>query len=370
MNTHSPVFIVGTGRCGSTLLSSMLRLHPAILSLSEFLTFLRPYTFSADQLDGADFWAMLSTPRTAHTVLLRHGLGIEEFLYPRLTGTRYRSTEGIPPILLTTLPHLSSDPDGLYDEVGAFVCALPTAPLAEQYLRLFGWLCARFERTLWIERSGVSLDLVPQLIHHFPDARFVHLYRDGRECAVSMSRHHYFRLVVIGRRIAQALGADPYDSPQSPPADGAPPALRALLPETFDAAAYNAVEIPPSRFGAIWSSLIAKGLVALSQVPPHRVLSLNYGALVASPQSEMRRLMDFVGPDLAPAGWLDTAAALVRPRPAAWKDLPAAEARLLGMVCRPGEQLLRQVEREGAQSLPITAQTLEGWLAERGLPSL
>src|SRR5690348_7947728 len=115
MNAQAPVFIVGTGRCGSTLLSNVLRLHPAILSLSELLTFLRPYTFAYEQLDGAAFWQMLSTPRTAHTVLLRHGLAVEEFLYPRMPARRYAGQGGIPPLLLTTLPHLTADPDALYD---------------------------------------------------------------------------------------------------------------------------------------------------------------------------------------------------------------------------------------------------------------
>lgn len=31
-----PTFVVGTGRCGSTMLSNMLRQHPRVLSLSEF----------------------------------------------------------------------------------------------------------------------------------------------------------------------------------------------------------------------------------------------------------------------------------------------------------------------------------------------
>jgi hypothetical protein len=35
-----PVFVVGTGRCGSTLVSNILRAHPGVLSLSEFFTFI------------------------------------------------------------------------------------------------------------------------------------------------------------------------------------------------------------------------------------------------------------------------------------------------------------------------------------------
>jgi hypothetical protein len=31
-----PTFVVGTGRCGSTMLSNMVREHPRILSLCDF----------------------------------------------------------------------------------------------------------------------------------------------------------------------------------------------------------------------------------------------------------------------------------------------------------------------------------------------
>ena len=33
-------FVVGTGRCGSTLVSNMLNLHKEVLSLSEFFAFI------------------------------------------------------------------------------------------------------------------------------------------------------------------------------------------------------------------------------------------------------------------------------------------------------------------------------------------
>jgi putative sulfotransferase len=321
-------------------------------------------------LDGAAFWQMLSTPRTAHTVLLRHGLAVEEFLYPRMPARRYAGQGGIPPLLLTTLPHLTDDPDTLYDEVGTVVRTWPVATLAMQYRRLFDWLCARLGRTLWIERSGVSLDLVPQVIHHFPTARVIHLYRDGRECAVSMSRHHYFRLAVIGRQMGRALGADPYDSADAPAADGAPPPWRDLLPDSFDVETYRATVLPPPLFGAVWSALIAKGLAALAQLPPQQVLTMRYETLVASPRAELQRLMEFVQPGLVDDRWLDEATALVRPRPATWPALPEQEIQLLDRACRPGTRLLCQAETDGLQSLALTPATLARWLGDQQLPQI
>ena len=35
---RTPIFVLSTGRCGSTTLSNILNLHPA-LSLSEFVSF-------------------------------------------------------------------------------------------------------------------------------------------------------------------------------------------------------------------------------------------------------------------------------------------------------------------------------------------
>ncbi len=36
---RTPIFVLSTGRCGSTTLSNILNLHPAILSISEFVSF-------------------------------------------------------------------------------------------------------------------------------------------------------------------------------------------------------------------------------------------------------------------------------------------------------------------------------------------
>ena len=89
-----PVFIVGTGRCGSTALSNILNQHPSVLSLSEFFISLLPNAFVRHQMTGSQFWELLSTSRPKATLMLKHGIDIPEFLY--------RSKNGVSPILLMT----------------------------------------------------------------------------------------------------------------------------------------------------------------------------------------------------------------------------------------------------------------------------
>jgi putative sulfotransferase len=340
-DSPNPIFVASTGRSGSTLLSSMLRLHPEVLSLSEVMSFLMPLTFAYDSLDGEQFWRLLSTPRAMQTTLLRHGLAIDEFLYPKIPVRRYDTESGVPPILLTALPHLTDDPEGLYDEMRELVVRLPCDRLASQYSRLFQWLCAKFGRSLWVERSGASLNLLSGIFRHFPDAKYIYLARDGRECALSMSRHHYFRLGVIAQQIRQAVGFDPFASPDRPPGLRLPPGMELLLPEKFDPSAYSRFQIPLQRWGSVWSSLTSTGHTHLSQLPPTRVLTLRYESLTAHPAGELARIADFlhISPDYPE--WMAAATALPSPKRMTWMWLPPGDRQHLDDACRPGMALLQ-----------------------------
>ncbi len=337
---QDPVMVVSSGRCGSTLLSQMLRRHDEVLSVSEYFFCVRPFGFPAEPIDGERFWNLLSLPRPSHAVALKHGLIPEEVLYPFGPKARFRADEGLPPIALVTLPFLTDDPDGLFDEVHALVRNWPEAPVSEQHLRLLDWLCSRFGRRIWVERSGGSLRDVPSFLEHFPNARFIHLYRDGRETAMSMSRHHSFRFVIFGLQMEAALGFHPFMTAERPDGFTPPDEWRGLLPETFDVETYRSRAIPIEAFGGLWNAMIQGGMDLLDPLPEDRVLSMRYESLLDDPATELRRLLAFLGHDLEDDKWIAEAASLSRRKPSTWTSLSEEERIRLDEACAEGLERL------------------------------
>src|SRR5689334_7066518 len=90
--------VVGTGRCGSTMISNLVRQHPDVLSMSEFFVLLEGARFREGVVDAAQFWKLLSTPSPFITHMLRHHIKAQEFLYPVSATSRFNAETGIPPL--------------------------------------------------------------------------------------------------------------------------------------------------------------------------------------------------------------------------------------------------------------------------------
>lgn len=275
-----PTFVVGTGRCGSTMLSNMLRQHPRVLSLSEFYASVVDFgrrmdeTFRSERLDGAQFWAMIAAITPYKKFLYRHRVACDEFLYPVEAGhARFSSETGVPTILITTLPHLTEDHDRLFDLLQDEVTTWPEAGMDAHYTRLFDWLTAHFGKRLWIERSGAALHMLGPMLAMYPDARLIHVARDGRDAVLSMQGHLGMRLFFVMSTLAQYLGVDPIESADRTNVDCVPEALRPLLPERFDAEAFRAFQVPISICTRFWSEQVDGGLKLLSTLPAERLLT-------------------------------------------------------------------------------------------------
>lgn len=300
-------FIVTVGRSGSTALSRVLGAHPDVLSLNEFYLSVRASSVVDHPLSGEQFWRMLADPHPIFDSMVRGGSAMPEFVYPRLDGTRFdASTTGIPAISMMTLPHLSSDPDGVFDALAAEIRAWPEQPARLHYKRLFAWLARHFGGTVVVERSAMSLSSVPWLRETFPDAKFVHLYRNGPDTAVSMSRHTGFRLMALIQDALELLDLDPERRHPGLRLDptAIPIELASLLGDTCDVDYLMGQNLPVVRFARMWSELIVTGEAELAGLPTDRYLPLSYADLVGDPRSSLTRLASFLDVEADPQ-WLD-----------------------------------------------------------------
>lgn len=359
-----PLFVLGTGRCGSTLVSDLLRDHPEVLSLSELFNHLTDMyrltasAFPEGVIPAEQFWSILSSRNTVNRLMARHGVTPKEVLYPLSASTsRYTADTGVPAVLLTTLPHLTDAPEPLYDEMAEVVATFPESTAGGHYARLFGWLCDRYGKRLWAERSGGSLILANQLREHFPDARFLHVLRDGRDCALSMSRHNGFRMAAVVMSMCFALGQDPYElaDPGSLDLDLLPVELRGFLPDRFDPAAFRAYDIPASLFGSYWSDEMKRGMEALSAVPKDRVFHLWYEDILERPTECARLICDFLGPGYADEEWIRRCATRVSAPTSSWRALPEEKRHSLDDACRDGFSVLAEHGVHRISSLPVAS---------------
>lgn len=325
-------FIVGTGRCGSTLLSRMLAENPATLSLFEYFNGLDVLTrFAGEPCGGEAFAALIGAEQPVLTAVLRRGYDAAEITYPFDTGGRYPRDSALPWILVSMLPRLSQDPDALFDAVIDFARTLPVQPMIAHHRALFDGLRERFGREHWIERSGSSIDYLGALAENFPGARFLHIHRDGYEAALSMRGHHAYRLPIALMYRAH---------------DGSGPPMTAIdfaaAPDAQDSISQILASPPPiDYYGRYWNDQVLHGFDAVRRLDPGCYSEVRFEDLVADPRACLERICAFF--ELERGAWVENAAQLVGAAPPKRFDtLGPEDQQILVATCSAGRKLLGQ----------------------------
>jgi hypothetical protein len=331
-------FVVSTGRAGSTLLSRMLALHPQVLSISEFFSvlqgILRRYPYPDAEMDGKGLWNLVTAPDALADAMIRNGQAVPEMFYPYGTG-RFTAEAGIPNICHSTLSLLSDDPDGLYDQLADVVPSWPLRSAADQYRALFGLLSDLLGRPVVVERSGGSVILIRKLRREFPEARYVLMYRDGVDTALSMTKFPMFKLGMMVVEAGDLAGLPP-DATMPEIQASLPEKYRGILSPPYDLSGLPALEMSPLQFGETWSEMIEFATEELARFPAGIRSQLGYEDLLADPAAELTRLAGFLGVTAEP-DWIGAAARLITPRTkSAATELDPALAARLRETCAPG----------------------------------
>jgi hypothetical protein len=187
-------------------------------------------------------------------------------------------------------------------------------------------------KQLWLERAGSSVNYFEGLHACFPEARFLHIHRDGREAALSMRQHAIYRLAVAlqygyGERMDQATE------------------VRATLDQT-EAGRQRITELLESRppveyFGRYWTEQVIRGYRAVRKLNAAQYEEIRFEDLTAKPAETLRFVCKFFELPTAGDDWIARAVQLVRGIPPTRFDtLSPEEQQRLDEACRPGMQLL------------------------------
>ncbi|MEZ0074721.1 sulfotransferase [Planotetraspora sp. GP83] len=238
-------FVIGTGRCGSTLVHEVLARHPDVGFVSNL----------DDRYARCPGWI-----RRRSGVIYRR-------VPPALTAKgrlRYAPSEGYDALAREVSP-LLVDPsrDLLASDVTpwlarrtkAFFESRSVAEGAPAYLHKFtGW-----------PRTGFLREI-------FPEARFVHIVRDGRAVANSLLQMPWWR---------GHLGPEGW--PFGP--------LPATYEREWDGAGRSYVQLA----GIAWKHLIDAYAMARAALPDDVWLEVRYEDIVADPRKQLEAILEFLG---------------------------------------------------------------------------
>jgi hypothetical protein len=184
-NECEPVFVVGMNGSGTTMLLDCLGRHPALYAFPKE-TRLIPYLMARESSYGdlsvdASYQALWDDVR---------GLAV------------FRQVNGNEPVPL---------PADWRDRPRSLSSVLDS---------IFRYFAAHHGKSRWCEKTPQHVQHLIALARQFPHAKFVHVIRDGRDCAVSFHRRwkrtpqltvfRWKKVVQMGRAQGESLGAARY----------------------------------------------------------------------------------------------------------------------------------------------------------------
>ena len=256
------VCIVGTSRCGTTVMREILHAHPDLAVLNE--THWLPRMFEFVGRERVD-WRIL------FDIAARTSWDSGEDLFSvNRAGTAHADTAALVEALRSEL-------------------AKRSRVTIQEFSAAFAEVCFGPGRT-WGDKTpdyGFHMGLLKQL---WPECRFLHMVRDGLDTARSMSRHPGCQLMV-------SAGYDNWCS--------------LSYDRLHDR--YVRRELPLEAYVASWCRRMRRIRDEASRLRPGSYLEVRYEDLQDAPRETLLRVADWMA--LPPSdSWLGAASAMVRPR--------------------------------------------------------
>jgi hypothetical protein len=244
--------IVGSGRCGTTLLTRMLNEHPRLHVINE--THWIPKLFEFFGLGRATSAEML-----AIVEMTNHVNG--------------RPTTPLSPAQRDAVLAMSGEVT-----VREFVDSLAMS------------LAEALGKSMWADKTPDYATHMAVIQRIWPRCKFVHMIRNGAHVAQSMANHPGYRLLAARGEISW-------------------PALACRMSDMWNST-------PPSdidTFLRIWRLRVDRARTEAQSMAQDTYMEIRYEMIVTEPQAELKRIMSFIDLGGGDDRWLAAAASLIEP---------------------------------------------------------
>lgn len=266
----STAFLIGAGRSGTTLLYKLLCLHPDVAYVSNFENRLRWLPAGlATRFDPTDIAAKRNSWfRPSGNAYFERRSPLERLVPMPVEGERFFAACGMP---------LNPAPD----------FRLPEKSVARLRNRVNA-IARAANAGVFLSKRTANNRRIPQLEATFPEARYVHLVRDGRDVSRSLSRVDWWHDHLLwwdGR------------TPRELERDG---------------------EAPLAICARNWVREVDEIRRGFASVAPERIIETSYEALVANPRQTIDKIVRFLGLTHSPAFDAAVDSVTLRERNKAW----------------------------------------------------
>lgn len=260
---QAPFFVVGTGRCGTSMFRKLLKFHKNVHLPRE--THWIPVLFNSYGWRQVDHKELLETARN---IYLAKGISTFDLICKNQKVDPNKFANDI----LTTLP-------------GGDRCTV------KEFMQTVYSLSAHYQKCEIVGDKTPDYGLCMTLIQSmWPQAKFIHVYRDGRDVAFSMTGVMSFRLLA-------AWGINHWWTLS----------YKKLYESRL---AEAAAEQPIERFFWVWHSRISRIFDEASRLTPGSYMAIQYERILDEPEvvlEEVGRFLNFTPDD----NWITKASSIV-----------------------------------------------------------
>jgi len=186
-----PIFIISSGRTGSTLISKILNSHKELCVISDLIEPVGNNDFfikERKKISGKNFFKQVSRKTSEARIKYWKIKKTKELLYfPK-------KEKEISCLNCYTLPFIFKNVKKKFKQIENEFVKKKNKSKPKHLLDFFNLLKDLSHKKKFIERTGGALHHIEKILDYFPDSKIILSYRNPIETAISMRNYPFFRM--------------------------------------------------------------------------------------------------------------------------------------------------------------------------------